>query len=218
MWSLPTPSRKPNRRWPPINRLEQTWQDNLTKYGDSKKARTETVKAVKALEGVKEAGVSSDGVNIWIEFTSGIRGGLMLSQKKTGNGVRSTVGSVAGGSVPPISAGTGNLALNTQNSCNQMANVGGEASDSATVGNCKVLIWDRYWSEQYLDDEIPDMDEDPYYQIFINANKNNKKFSVSRAFDTDATVDSLRTLTDYGTVIIKTHSMKGKEGRPVFDT
>ena len=43
---------------------------------------TETVKAVKALEGVKDAGVSSDGVNIWIEFTSGIKGGLLLSQEE----------------------------------------------------------------------------------------------------------------------------------------
>ena len=63
----------------------QTWQDKLTKYGDTKKARTETVKAVKKLEGVKDAGVSSDGVNIWIEFKSGIRGGMILKEEDGGS-------------------------------------------------------------------------------------------------------------------------------------
>ena len=37
----------------------QTWGDNLTKYGDTKKARDETVKAVKKMDGVKNAGISS---------------------------------------------------------------------------------------------------------------------------------------------------------------
>ena len=188
----------------------QAWQGNLTKYGDTKKARTETVKAVKALEGVKEAGVSSDGVNIWIEFTSGIRGGLLLSQKETENGLRSTVGSIAGGYVPPLSAGTGNSAINTQNSCNQMANAGGEASDSATVGNCKVLIWNPFWGNESL----PIIEANPYYKIFNNANG---KFDVNALFDDHASVHSLRTLTDYGTVIIETLQGKGKEG-PIFFT
>ena len=63
----------------------QTWQDNLTKYGDTKKARDETVKAVKTMEGVKDAGVSSDEVSIWVEFTSGIRGGIVLSPEASEN-------------------------------------------------------------------------------------------------------------------------------------
>ena len=66
---------------------ELTWQNNLIKYGDTKKARDETVKAVKKLE-IKDAGVTSDGVNIWIEFKSGIRGGMVLSQEGSGAELR----------------------------------------------------------------------------------------------------------------------------------
>ena len=162
------------------------------------------------MEGIKDAGISSDKVNIWIEFTSGIRGGLILSQKETENGLRSTVSSVAGGSVPPLSAGTGNSAVNTQNSCNQVANAGGEASDSATVRNCRVHIWDPFWGN----DSLPVIEANPYYKIFNNTNG---MLDVNAHFGDHANVSFLRTLTDYGTVIIETLQWKSNVG-PVFAT
>ena len=126
----------------------QTWQDNLTKYGDTKKARDETVKAVKKLEGVKDAGVSSDGISIWIEFKSGIRGGIILSPEASGNETNSF----------PTGCSKGYERLTATSFTPLLKDSSGKAGEEnkiyRRVGNKRVLVWapDRY--------DIPD-DEDP---------------------------------------------------------
>ena len=182
----------------------QTWQDNLTKYGDTKKARDETVKAVKKLEGVKTAGVSSDGVNIWIEFKSGIRGGLMLSQEGSGTG--GTAGPFVEGMAQAVRRRADRPLGVLPTSCKQESDTAGGTS---SVGNCNVLIWDKY-AEDYEHVDITPFASDP-----------SKKFQIHREYgDEDnkhCTVDSLREITEYGTVIIRTPGQKGRVS-PLYST
>ena len=180
----------------------ETWQDNLTRYGDTKKARKETVKTVKAMEGVKDAGVSSDGVNIWIEFTSGIRGGLILSQEEGPSG---TARPFVEGKERAVMKMTASPLSVQPASCKQESDTAGGTSSAGTVGNCKVLIWD-FWPRKPDDVDSSAFESNP-----------NQIFQINKEYGESCTVDSLRGITKYGTVIIRTSGQKGRVG-PIYLT
>ena len=186
----------------------QAWLDNLTKYGDSKKARTETVKAVKALEGVKEAGVSSDGASIWIEFTSGIKGGLLLSQEEE------TSASPVVERIEPSVRRTADIPLYVPpTSCTQKSDTAEGTSPAEAVGNCKVLIWDLYG--EYEDDvDISAFTSNPSMRFLITKEYRSLKDDLT---DDGCQVDSLRDIWQNGTVLIKTESRRGAV-QPLFKT
>ena len=180
----------------------ETWQDNLTRYGDTKKARKETVKTIKAMEGVKDAGVSSDGVNIWIEFTSGIRGGLILSQEEGPSG---TARPFVEGKERAVMKMTASPLSVQPASCKQESDTAGGTSSAGTVGNCKVLIWD-FWPRKPDDVDSSAFESNP-----------NQIFQINKEYGESCTVDSLRGITKYGTVIIRTSGQKGRVG-PIYLT
>ena len=178
----------------------QKWQDNLTKYGDTKKARDETVKVVKKLEGVKDAGVSSDGVSIWLEFKSGIRGGIILSPEASENETNSF----------PTGYSKGYERLTATSFTPLLKDSSGKAGEEnkiyRRVGNKRVLVWapDRY--------DIPD-DEDPQKlaalfdgRSFGGENPvNSGVFEVEFITGERAITWDLRSLTGYGTVFLLSH-------------
>ena len=174
----------------------QAWQDNLTKYGDTKKARTETVKAVKTMEGVKDAGVSSDGASIWLEFTSGIRGGIVLSPEAAENVTLSS----------PTGYSKGYERLTATAFSPSLKDSPEEAGRVykiyRQVGNKRVLVWapDRY--------DIPS-DEDPQaivglFEGLVPPVKPGV-FDVNFVTGVRAKTDDLRGLTGYGTVFLLSH-------------
>ena len=179
---------------------ELTWQNNLIKYGDTKKARDETVKAVKKLEGIKDAGVTSDGVNIWIEFKSGIRGGMVLSQE--GSEARGTTGPFMGEKEKAAMRRVDSSLSALQSTCKQKSDTAG---GTFSVGNCDVLIWDWY---------ALDSEQVRYDSIFYTNPDN--KFKVDKRIGGEeldgCRVDSLRDITKYGTLIVRTPDTKGRVG------
>ena len=186
----------------------QAWQDNLTKYGDTKKARTETVKAVKTMEGIKDAGVSSDGASIWLEFTSGIKGGLLLSQEE-----ETSAGPVVERIEPSVRR-TADIPLYVlPTSCTQKSDTAEGTSPAEAVGNCKVLIWDLYG--EYEDDvDISAFTSNPSMRFLITKEYRSFKDDLT---DDGCQVDSLRDIWQNGTVLIKTESRRGAV-QPLFKT
>jgi len=113
----------------------EVWQEKLAAYGNNKKAWTETVKAVKLLAGIKDAGVTKDGTMMWLEFTSGIRGGVPLTQEDQGSSAMERV-------VRPV----------TQSASKEPRRAL-QAGGCTKVANKKVLVWDTY-AERYEDDHF----------------------------------------------------------------
>jgi hypothetical protein len=183
----------------------QAWQDNLAKYGDTKKARTETVKTVKTMEGVKDAGISSDGVNIWIEFTSGIKGGLLLSQEE-----EKSAGPVVE-SIEPSVRRTADIPFYVPpTSCTQKSVTAEGTSSAESVSNCNVLIWDLYASSK----------EDVDISAFTSNPSMRFRLTIEYSGLTDdpgCQVDSLRDIWQNGTVLIKTEGRRGAV-QPLFKT
>ncbi|HEX7182833.1 MAG TPA: hypothetical protein VF756_13400 [Thermoanaerobaculia bacterium] len=167
----------------------QIWQQKRNELGDNLAARTATAEAVRALPGVADAGVAADGLTVWILYESGVRGGLMLNPPGTRGG-----GMGLSGSGAPLSVTR--LAL---------------ADEDTPVENTKVMIWDAYNSEFAPFDEGPDLQ-----QLFQNASC--PKFSVTYLIDGQATVDSVRSFTQFGTVILVTHGALDGDGQVVFLT
>ena len=53
------------------------YEQCLAQYGDTDKARSEAIKAIKNLSGIKTVGLSPDKLTITMEFQSGVRGNLI---------------------------------------------------------------------------------------------------------------------------------------------
>jgi len=166
----------------------EAWTEKLAAYGNNKKAWTETVKAVKLLEGIKDAGVTKDGTMMWIEFTSGIRGGVPLTQETQSSNAKGRV-----------------LRSVSQSVSKEPRRALQAAGGCTTVGNKKVLVW-----------AVETAGEEDYFlsHIFWNSDKN---FDVDEYVAHEATVASLREITDYGTAIIQTLRRPGRNS-PVYET
>jgi hypothetical protein len=190
------------------------WQANASTFGDTIKARVVTAKQIAVLDGVKAAGVSSDDVTIWIEYESGISGGLMLNPvgtKGTGGTRRvSRKPAVAGPGLPPVSFARRVVSV----SAHSAASVGpgplqAAMGDDDAVQNTKVLVWDPY------DDQFP-TEGQAYVQIYQGSAC--PKFNVTHLTRTQASVDSVAGFTQYGTVILSTHGAVDGSGKVVFLT
>jgi hypothetical protein len=185
----------------------QTWQANLAKYGDTKKARDQTVKAVKATEGVKDSGLSSDGSSVWIEFKSGIRGGIVLNpqtiESETGAALRKDGESSQ--EIDKLAKANGlNGSLNTT--------YGGSGSPSI-VKNRSVRIFAPF---THL--EAYQMDQVALYKFFTGhtGEVQGGKFSVIMdvipygSDEAEVGLDDVRDLVGYGTVIMVSPCYQGQ--------
>ncbi len=168
----------------------QIWQQKRAELGDTLQARIETALAIEGFAGVADAGVSSDDTTIWILYDSGVRGGLMLNPEGTRGGGSPALGA-------SWSAGGPSLAL--------------AAAGDTPVENTKVMIWDAYNSQFAPFDEGPDLQ-----QLFQNAAC--PKFDVTYLVDAQATVNSVRSFPQFGTVILVTHGAVDGDGQVVFLT
>jgi len=193
----------------------QKWQDNLAKYGDTKKARDQTVKAIKATEGVKDSGLSSDGSSVWIEFKSGIRGGIVLNpqtiESETGAALRKDGESSE--EIDKLAKANGlNGSLNTP--------YGGSGSPSI-VKNRSVRIFAPFthWKEDQKDLY-------PLYKFFtghtgeVQKGKFSVEMDVVPSGEEQAVVglDEVSKLVGYGTVIMASPCYQGKYSPVILTT
>jgi hypothetical protein len=201
---------------------DQIWQDKLAEFGDGKKARTEAIKAIKQLDGVASAGISKDGVTVWIKYESGIIGGLMLNPA----GTRGSSGRESAGPRADRPAGFSSSILPALFSRHTKKIYGGPsgnpfakpassltlaAGEDHPVGNNKVLIWDAY------NFQFAPFDEGPGLQQLFQGSQC-PKFDVTYLKDNQATIDSVRSFSQYGTVILVTHGAVDGDGQVVFLT
>ncbi|HYB98733.1 MAG TPA: choice-of-anchor L domain-containing protein [Candidatus Limnocylindrales bacterium] len=188
-----------------------TWTEKKAMFGDSTEARQATVDEIKMLAGVADAGISEDGVTIWILYENGAHGGLMLNPEGT-RGQPTLRMSWEGGAAgalaayqppqferlprPPYRDGEGGAA--------------GE-EETAKVENNNVLIWDAY------NFQFAPFDEGPGLQMLFS-NSECPKFNVTYIKDAQCDVDSVASFTDYGTIIMVTHGALDGSNQVVFLT
>ena len=156
------------------------WDDKFAQFGDTKKAREEAVVGIKALEGVADAGIDGDDTNIWIEYESGIGGGLYLMPPSLWDVELLNIDQA-----PPAKR-----VVNTKSSvpCSQSVRAEGDMY----VGNKKVLIW--------ISDDKVDI-KTHWWLRYSNC----PKFEIDILREGQCTVESIRDFTKYGTVIINAH-------------
>ena len=198
-------------------------QNAITALGDTLAARQQAVAAIRQLAGVAAAGVSSDNTTIWIRYVSGIEGGLMLNPPGTrgsteqvalqGNGTRvsRTVRPTEAQSVPPASFphyrpyNLGKAAVGASTPPQLTAD------PQNFVGNSNVLIWDAYNSQ------FAPFDEGPQLQTLFTGSQC-PLYNVTYLKDAQATVASVKTFTNYGTIVLVTHGAVDGNGQVVFLT
>jgi len=185
---------------------DDAWHIALAQLGDTLAARQQVVNGLKMTPGVQDAGVSADGFTIWILYASGIHGGLMLNPAGTRGG--HSHAPVPG--TPPIAskltASPPTFTAAAFGSGQQAQAVG-----DTPIGNNNVLVWDAYNSQ------FAPFDEGPGLQALFNASLC-PKFNVTYLVDAQATVNSVKTFTNYGTIILVTHGAVDGQGQVVFLT
>ncbi len=176
------------------NAAASFWSQSQSQFGDGLQARTRTIAFLGGQQGVLEAALSPDGVDIGIVYTSGIVGGLMLSPR-----------------IPAVSASTATMRLlagptaflrllDTQRGSLHTgfpeSTAGCMTAPRHRVGNGNVLVFDPLFFPAGEDESItiPDMMQ--------NACPN---FSITPAYGSDATVGAILSLANYGTVLLTTH-------------
>jgi hypothetical protein len=195
----------------------QIWQSQLALLGDTLGARLAAAEEIRLLTGVADAGVSSDDTTIWILYNSGLKGGLMLNPDGTRGGSGERVSNT-----PPVapedardpvsfSPSTSPLVSALNGGSNTTLFTLATIAENTPIENTNVLIWDAYNHQFAPFDEGPDLQT-----LFQNSQC--PKFNVAYLKDTQATVDSVRTFTQYGTVILVTHGGVDGDGQVVFLT
>lgn len=191
---------------------QAAWNTRMGQLGDTEAARLATIEDIKLLPGVESAGLSEDGFTIWIHYSSGARGGLMLNPEGTrGRPSRAE----------PIPEGLGPMepaeftSLDRVNPLSQDTPQPGVAialaDEPELVGNHRVLIWDAY------NHQFAPFDEGPQLQaLFQNAVC--PLFEVTYLLDAQATVESVRSFPNFDTIILVTHGAVDGDGQVVFLT
>ncbi len=180
----------------------QVWEQNLSTLGDTKKAKDATIKSIKGMDGVKNAGLSQDGGNIWIEFESGIWGGLLLSPIKSGNRGAPTVRTLARGPGQNIQTRAENQLSTPLSNCNQ---VGDSSGGNAVLPDCSIFMWDP----------DRDLEHNSLYDLFREIVPDTR---VGSTIYSGLNYSGLTNLTQYGTVYIRAQSTKGAKAPIVFET
>lgn len=175
------------------------WDDAFATLGDTKNARKQAVAGILALPGVANAGVTGDGASIFIEYESGVHGGLDLDPVSVDVPPAATVSilqsrarsSAAGASVPAA-----------------LPAIAAGANDGPQVGNSKVLIWSAFYKEPLMAEGT-----DAFEALFKAAPC--PHFDVTVLKDEECTLASLATFPDYGTIVIATHGAQPHRGGDV---
>lgn len=183
---------------------QDSWEENRKALGDTPAARAATVAALLADPDVKDAGVSPDGTSIYINYTSGIRGGLMLNPEGYRGAPprrKSRAQPIPPGeeSLParfPIPASPLPLAL---------------AGTDGSVGSDRVLVWDAY------NHAFAPNDEGPFLRDLFQ-NSECPKFDVTYLKDDQCTVASVEDFTNYGTICMITHGKRDQDDQVMFLT
>ncbi len=169
------------------------WDQYRAELGDSLKARKKAAKAIKALDGVSDAGVSSDNLTIWIEYDGGPSGVVLSPEPATGDAPAAPHAALA--AEAPTAA----------------VRAAASATDAKDIGNNRVLFWE------------PFADSYPEYGSFHSKLKPMFDASVCPVFqlstikDTACTVASVKQFAGYGTIIITGHGGV-KKGDVIFVT
>jgi hypothetical protein len=197
-----------------LNRANATWQTNKKRYGNTPMARIQTVQALKKLSGVKDARLSPDKVNIWIEFKSGLEGALVLSAETTAG--KSSVGSLAGNLDPGQQEPDDNpesLAESQETTITLPLGAPCEnpspAKTDMKVGNCKVFIYSPFNSET---------NGSGYFLNRYLKKSKDPKFQVKFVRDAQCTLAALHEATEYGTIIFDTHGALDLSGNVTLMT
>ena len=197
-------------------------QNAIASLGDTLAARQQAVAAILQLAGVTAAGVSSDNTTIWIRYAAGIEGGLMLNPPGTrgstepvvqGNGTRvsRTARPTEAQSLPPASFPHYRPYSLSKAAVGASQPLPLAADPQNFVGNSNVLIWDAYNSQ------FAPFDEGPQLQtLFTGAQC--PLYNVTYLKDAQATVASVKTFNNYGTIVLVTHGAVDGDGQVVFLT
>ena len=197
------------------------WLNNKSAFGDTTRAREETVSQIRTLSGVSSAGISEDNVTIYIVYNSGVSGGLMLNPEGTRGGPSVPIGVRASRSMP-IPAHTAkppaSFSYPEEDVLDKLftrkatsPSIIPFALDDVPVENTNVLVWDAYNSDFAPHDEGPQLEK-------LFSESNCPSFNVTYLKDSAATVDSVRSFTEYGTVILVTHGAVDGSGQVIFLT
>jgi hypothetical protein len=178
-----------------------TWTTNLSTFGDTLRARMETIRTLRVLPGVADAGLTLDGLSIWIEYDSGVEGGLMLSPRLVYDDTAPSGSSVT----------IDQPAVRRSLSASAPASAPGQRP---LVGNQKVLLWDTgAFDGGHLTEDPLTMTQTAPTDSEIGDVRKLFEQSACPVFAPDdivtvhgsaATLDSLRGITDYGTVVLVT--------------
>jgi len=187
------------------------WEDKLAQLGDTQEARAAAAAEIATLVGVADAGVGPDETSIWIEYESGVEGGLVLNPDESRGGSPAEPRGAAAAesqslSVPASAASPSPVQWSTSLAAPAAAEEG-----PPKVGNKRVLVWDAY------NDKFAPKDEGPKVRDLYEASEC-PKFDVTYLADEECTVDSVKTFSSYGTVVMITHGSLDKDGRVIFQT
>lgn len=187
----------------------QIWQEKSAGLGYGNKARKQTLKQILALPGVAKAGISKDGFTIWIKYSSGISGGLMTNPP----GTRGGVGKLA--DAQALNTSPASFSRYTKTIPGVMPSISAsnpvQKTADRAVGNNKVLIWDAYRSDFAPFDEASNLQ-----QLYQGAQC--PKFDVTYLKDEQATLASVKSFSEYGTIILVTHGALDSDGQAIFLT
>ncbi len=199
-------------------------QNAIATMGDTLAARQSVVASLLTQPGVAAAGISSDDTTIWIRYTSGIEGGLMLNPEGTRGSSEQIVISGNGRRVsrterpnptmyaPPASFPRYRpYQLGKALTSRQPSAAAAAAAAPNFVGNSNVMIWDAYNSQ------FAPFDEGPQLQALFSGSQC-PLYNVTYLKDAQATVASVRTFPTYGTIILVTHGAVDGNGQVVFLT
>jgi hypothetical protein len=181
------------------------WEAKKAQFGDTLKARREAVKAIKQLKGVKNSGISKDKTTLWIQYTSGINGLVLTSEINLG-GARapSMESSLQDPAEPPaITSDPGAVECPAESA---MAT----GTDQA-IGNCRVLI---YSNEAFGSFQLSGL----LAELYRNAIVGGQPYQVVEVDGKKAKLAPLRTLTNYGTVIVLSGGGLDQAGNPFWLT
>lgn len=224
------------------------WEQALANFGDTLEARMEAATAIARIDGVQGAGVSSDDVTIWIDYESGVTGGLMLNPagtrgrpgssratshrgQGTGQSRRKRPNMTRAAAAAPSRENTTPVEFHLGRSIGRQADQYGSPSGPTRFTGS----WDLGKGGFTLGDEdIPVGNNnvliwDAYNSEFAPDDEGPAirdlfqdsvcpPFNVTYLIDGQCTVSTVSNFTQYGTIVMVTHGAVDKNGQVVFLT